>query len=167
MNKIFNYLNNPKVALLIILVCLITFFFVEGFISGFGNNFLAFGPTKDEVTNKPVTFMGIKLDTWTHVNIVYCIIFISSLLQTYYNNVTNINIRTYVFNISDSIIPYSKFWTYVVLLIDPFIQTTLYIIQFYATVTLQLQYILPQFIAHYITDFPFILQWLTGRKFIS
>ena len=52
-------------------------------------------------------------------------------------------------------------------IIDPIIQIILYIIRFYATATFQIQYIIPQFIGSYITDLPFTLKWLNGKKFIG
>ena len=81
------FFNNPKTALLIILTFLITYFLSEGLTAGFGNNFLSFGPTIDETTGKPIAFMGINLDSWDDVCIVYVIILISTILQSYYSNV--------------------------------------------------------------------------------
>ena len=165
--KMFDFFNNPKTALLIMLIFLIAYFLTEGLTTGFGNNFLSFGPTKDEQTGEPTMFMGIKLNSWSSVNVVYLIIFISTILQSYYGNVVGSNLHAYVFNPAVDTVPYSKFWTYLVLLIDPLITIILYIIQFYATATFQIQYIIPQFIGSYITDLPFTLKWLNGKKFIG
>ena len=166
-NKMEQFFNNPKTALLIILIFLIAYFLSEGLTTGFGNNFLAFGPTIDENTGKPVAFMGINLNSWNDVGIVYVIILISTILQSYYSNVVYKTIYPYVYNPAVDIVPFPKFWTYLVLIIDPIIYITLRIILFYATATFQIQYILPQFLGSYIIDLPFTLQWLTGRKFIS
>lgn len=165
--KIFKFFNNPKTALLIILIFLITFFLTQGLTTGFGNNFLTFGPTKDDKTGEHTLFMGIKLDSWNIVGLVYVIIFISTVLRSYYGNVVGTNIHAFVWNAAIELVPFSKFWTYLVLLIDPIIETILYIIQFYATATFQIQYIIPQFIGSYITDLPFTLKWLSGKKFIG
>ena len=62
--------------------------------------------------------------------------------------------------------PYNKLLTYVITLIDPFIKTLLYIIEFYATATFQLQFILPQFLGAYITNLPFTLHLLKQKTFI-
>jgi hypothetical protein len=164
--KFFDFFNNPKTALLIILIFLIAFFLTEGLTTGFGNNFLSFGPTKDE-NGEYTMFMGIKLNEWSSVNVVYLIIFISTILQSYYDNVVHTNLHAFVWNASIKIVPFPKFWTYLVLLIDPIIQVILYIIKFYATATFQIQYIIPQFIGSYITDLPFTLKWLNGKKFIG
>ena len=167
LTKMFDFFNNPKTALLIMLIFLIAFFLTEGLTTGFGNNFLSFGPTKDEQTGVPTMFMGIKLNSWTSVNVVYLIIFISTILQSYYGNVVGTNIHAFVWNAAIVTVPFPKFWTYLVLLIDPIIQIILYIIKFYATATFQIQYIIPQFIGSYITDLPFTLKWLNGKKFIG
>ena len=139
----------------------------EGLTTGFGNNFLSFGPTKDEQSGELTMFMGIKLNSWTSVNVVYLIIFISTILQSYYGNVVGSNLNAYVFNPAVELVPYSKFWTYLVYMIDPLISIILYILQFYATATFQIQYIIPQFLGNYITDLPFTLKWLNGKKFIG
>ena len=165
--KMFDFFNNPKTALLIMLIFLIAYFLTEGLTTGFGNNFLSFGPTKDEQSGEPTMFMGIKLNSWTSVNVVYLIIFISTILQSYYGNAVGGNIHAYVFNPAVELVPYSKFWTYLVLLINPLITIILYIIQFYATATFQIQYIIPQFIGSYIINLPFTLKWLNGKKFIA
>jgi len=164
--KIFNFFNSPKIALITILLFFLTYFLAQGLTTGFGQNFLAFGPTEDEYTKEPTMFMGIKLDSWTIVGVVYVIIFITTILQTYYYNVVSNNLYAYVWNAAIKNVPFPKFWTYLVLLIDPIINIILYIIRFYATATFQIQYIIPQFIASYIVDLPFTLKWLGGKTFI-
>jgi hypothetical protein len=165
--KIFNFFNSPRTALLTILIFLISYFLAQGFTTGFGNNFLTFGPTNDEISGKPTTFMGIQLESWSNVGLVYFIIFISTVLQVYYNSVVSTNIHSFVWNAAIKVVPFPKFWTYLILLIDPIIEIILYIIRFYATATFQLQYIIPQFIGSYITDLPFTLKWLNGKTFIG
>ena len=48
LTKIFNFFNNPKIALLLILIFLIVFFLRQGLTTGFGKYFLTFGPTIDD-----------------------------------------------------------------------------------------------------------------------
>ena len=165
-NKIITGVNNPKAVLLITLIFLLIFFLTTGLTTGFGNNFLSFGPTNDEITGKPSMFMGIKLDSWPLVGLVYVIIFVSAILQLYYFNVFT-SLQVYVWNPAVKYVPYSKFWTYLVLLANPVIKIILFIIQFYATATIQLQYIIPQIIAGCLINIPFSLKWLNGKKFIN
>jgi hypothetical protein len=163
-SKLYDFFNNPRTALLIMLVFFLAYYLSIGLTVGFSNNFLSFGPVKDKEGNH-TKFMGIDINSWKLVGIVYVIIFISTVLQSYYQNVVGQNIHAYVYNTAVKKVPYSKFWTYLVLLIDPFINILLSIIRFYATATFQIQYVIPQFIGSYITDLPFTLKWLAGKKF--
>jgi hypothetical protein len=163
--KTFDFFNNPRTALIIIVLFFLGFFLTEGLTTGFGNNFLAFGPTNDENGN-PTQFMGIKLSSWNLVGIAYALIFFTTVLATYYRNVVGLNIHSFVFNAAITYVPFSKFWTYLILLVDPLINIILYVILFYATATFQIQYIIPQFLASYITDLPFVLKWLKGKTFV-
>ena len=165
LNSVLEFFNNPRTALIIILIFFLAFFLSEGLTVGFGNNFLSFGPTNDE-NGKSTQFMGIKVDTWTKVGIVYTIIFIASLLSAYFNTNVYSNIHSYVWNPAVKKVPYSKFWTYLISILDPIIKTLLYVIQFFATATFQLQYIIPQFVASYLIDLPFTLKWLSSKTFI-
>jgi hypothetical protein len=165
-NKIINFLNNPMVALLIMLTFLIIYFLAQGLTTGFSNDFLSFGPTNDS-TGKPTTFMGIQLNTWKNVILVYFIIFISTVLQIYYSNIITTNLRSYAFNPAVKIIPFSKFWTYFSLLMDPFISIMLFVLRFHAMATLQVQYIIPQILGSVLTSLPFTLKWLHGKQFIN
>jgi hypothetical protein len=114
--KIYKFFNNPRTALLIMLCFFLVYYLSIGLTIGFGNNFLKFGPTKDK-DGEYLQFMGIKMNTWKLVIIVYVIIFISTILQSYYKNVVSQNIHSYVWNTAVQIVPYSKFWTYLVLLL--------------------------------------------------
>jgi hypothetical protein len=122
--KLLDFFSKPSTAFTLIFIFLLGYFLSEGFITGFANNFLAFGPTKDS-TGEPTKFIGIYLKTWTDVSLAYIIIFISTLFQTYYGWVVNDNISSYVWNPAVNAIPYNKFWTYLILTIDDFNQNHL------------------------------------------
>jgi hypothetical protein len=162
--KLLSFLSQPSTALLTILFFLVGFFLAEGLYFGFGNNFLSFGPTND-TTGEPTKFMGISLKSWTDVSIAYVIIFISTLLQSYYGWIVGNDISSYIFNPAVKQIPYDKFWTYLILTINPVIKTMLFVINFFATATLQMQFIIPQFLANYLANLPFTLSWLNKKKF--
>ena len=166
LNNIINFLKSPKTVLIILLIFCIGFFLGVGLTGEFDNNFVAFGPTKDE-NGKPAKFMGMSLDTWNKVGSVYAIIFISAVLEKYYNNIISQTIISHVTNNTITKVHYSKLWSYLILLIDPFINTILLIIRLYAIATFQLQYILPQFIAAYLTNLPFIIKLLGSKTYIN
>lgn len=164
--KVLDFFNNPRTALIVILIFFLAFFLSEGLTVGFGNNFLSFGPTVDS-DGEPTKFMGIELDSWNKVGLVYVIVFIACILNSYYGWVVGSNIHAYVWNPAVTEVPFNKFWTYLILIINPLIQIILYVITFFATATFQIQYIIPQFIANYLMDLPFTLMWLKGKKFIG
>lgn len=148
--------------MIIILVFFLGFFLVQGLTKGFDKNFTKFGPTKDE-NGEPVKFMGAKLDSWTMVGIAYILIFLSTIIRSYYGNVMGENLHSYIWNRAITNVPFSKFWTYLIFLIDPLIQLILTVIDFYSLSTFQIQYLLPRFIGAYIVDLPWTLKIL-GTK---
>jgi hypothetical protein len=161
--NVVEFFMSPKVALIIFtlfLVGYIAFIDVEG---GFKGKFLHFGPgtTADNTT----TFMNIKLDSWEKVGVLYVVSFFAAMLTTYYQSVMGNNIHSYIWNRALDKIPYSKTWTYAIVLMEPFFYQILSIIQFFTNMTLQLQFIIPQFFGSLIAELPFTLQRLGEKRF--
>jgi hypothetical protein len=157
------FFMSPKVALIIFtlfLVAYIVFIDEEG---GFQGKFLHFGPgTNAENTT---SFMNIKMDTWQKVILLYIVSFFASLLTTYYQSVMSNNIHSYIWNRALKTMPYSKTWTYAIVLMEPFFYQILSVVQFFTSLTLQLQFIIPQFIGSLIADIPFTLHRLGEKRF--
>jgi hypothetical protein len=161
--RILEFFLSPKVALVIFtlfLVGYITFIAEEG---GFTKSFLHFGPGTDK--DNTTTFIGIRLDSWTKVGTLYAISFLSALLTSYYQTVMGDNLHSYIWNKAIDTVPYSKTWTYIVVLIEPFFYQILGIIQFFTNMTMQLQFILPQFVGSLIAETPFVLRRLGEKRF--
>ena len=156
-------LGNPKAILgvsAIFFTAYIVFIDVEG---GFSNQFLHFGPgTNDQNTTQ---FLGITLDTWPKVGLMYLASFLSSLMSTYYSYAMTNNLHSYIWNRAIPKVPFSKRWTYVVILAEPLIMQILYIISFFTNLTLQLQFIIPQFLGSFLVDIPFSIQRLQEKEF--
>jgi hypothetical protein len=156
-------LGNPKAILgvsAIFFTAYIVFIDVEG---GFSNQFLHFGPgTTDENTTQ---FLGITLDTWPKVGLMYLASFLSSLMSTYYSYAMTNNLHSYIWNRAIPKVPFSKRWTYVVIIAEPLIMQILYIISFFTNLTLQLQFIIPQFLGSFLIDIPFSIQRLQEKEF--
>lgn len=165
--KVGSFLNHPRTALCIMVSFLIGYFIYANFGGAFTGKFLRFGPDTTSEPDKTTNFMGIKLNNWKNVIIVYVVMFMVTVLQSYYGNVVGQNLHSFVWNRAVKIVPYPKFWTYLIYLIDPFIGVCLKILNFYAIATFELQYIIPQFVGEYLTDTPFMIAWLRGKKFIS
>jgi len=164
--KIVNFITKPQVALFIIILSIIGHIILISRLGGFtSNNFLAFGPSKDKHGNYS-TFAGLELNNWNKIIAVYFIILFSSILNVYYTNVVSKGVQLSILNSAVKVVPYSKFWSYVVLFTDPSIQIILYIIKFLAAATLQIQFIFPELLGTYISNIPFIIRWLTNKNFI-
>ena len=152
MNFLANFLSNPKTILgisLLFFTVYIIFIWEEG---GFSQQFLHFGPgTSDENTTQ---FLGIVLDTWPKVGLMYLAGFISSLMSTYYMYAMQNNLHSYIWNRAITEVPFSKRWTYVVIISEPFFYQILGIISFFTSLTLQVQFIIPQFIGSLIVEIP-------------
>jgi hypothetical protein len=162
-DRVVTWLANPKIILflsMLFFISYISFICAEG---GFSKQFLHFGPgTSDQNT---ALFLGLTLDTWPRVIVMYFAGFFSSLMQNYYSSAMQNNLYSYVWNRAIKEVPFSKRWTYVIIVLEPFFYQLLYIIGFFTSLTMQLQFIIPQFIGSFIIDVPFSLQRLADKKF--
>lgn len=160
-----DYLISPKVALIIFTLFFIGYIIFLDEEGGFKGKFLHFGPgTTPENTT---TFMNIKLNSWPKVIMLYVVGFFSSMLTTYYETVMENNMHSYIWNHAVRKIPYSKKWTYALVTLDPLFYQILSVVQFFANLTLQLQFIIPQFLGSIVADLPFTLRQLTKKQFIG
>jgi hypothetical protein len=108
-----------------------------------------------------------QLNSWRNVSITYIILLITTIMEIYYDISTDKLHKIIDYStLLNNIIPLPKLWTYIYFIFQPLITILIYIIKFYATATLQIQYILPQLIGTYIVNVPFMVHWLRGKKFI-
>ena len=157
-NRVADVLSSPKTILIISGIYLtgyITFIGKEG---GFTSQFLHFGPGD-------ATFIGIVLDTWQKVILMYFVSFLSSVMNTYYTYAMTNNLHSYIWNRAVPKVPFSRKWTYVVVLAEPFILQVLSVTQFFTNLTMQLQFIIPQFIGSMIIEIPFTIQRLREKEY--
>jgi len=160
-----DYLGNPKMILGISSVFFsgyITFIYLAG---GFSQQFLHFGPGTN--AQNTAQFLGITLDTWPKVGLMYLAGFLSALMSNYYSYAMTNNLHSYIWNRAITKVPFSKRWTYIVIFAEPLFFQILGIISFFTSLTLQLQFIVPQFIGGFIMEVPFALQRLREKEFTS
>jgi hypothetical protein len=165
MDHVADWLNSPKTIMFISTVFLagyMAFIQVEG---GFSSQFLHFGPGTNE--DNTTSFIGITLDTWSKVILMYFVSFLSSLMNTYYLYAMTNNLHSYIWNRAMPHVPFSKKWTYIVILSEPLLMQILQVTSFFTTLTLQLQFILPQFIGSAIVEIPFTIAMLRLKTFES
>jgi hypothetical protein len=93
--------------------------------------------------------------------------FLSALMSNYYSYAMTNNLHSYIWNRAIAKVPFSKRWTYIVIFAEPLFYQILSIITFFTTLTLQLQFIIPQFLGGFIMEIPFALQRLREKEFAS
>ena len=155
----------PKVALFVFVFFLIGYLVFLDEEGAFTQSFLHFGPGTSE--KNTTSFLGIRLDSWTKVGVLYVVGFLSALLTTYYEIVIDQNIDSYIWNRAIKRVPYSRTWTYLIVIVEPLFYQILEIIEFLSIMTLQVQFIIPQFVGAYIAQVPFTLRMLGTKRFAS
>lgn len=164
-DKIADILSSPKVILCISTVFLSGYIGFIGSEGGFTSQFLHFGPGTNDTNT--TTFIGIVLDTWEKVIFMYFVSFLSSVMNTYYLYAMTNNLHSYIWNRAVPKVPFSRKWTYIVILAEPFILQVLTITEFFTNLTMQLQFIIPQFIGSLIIEVPFSIQRLREKEYES
>jgi len=156
---------NPYFIVVLFVMFLIAYFIFLDVEGSFANDFLHFGPGGTNVNS--AQFMGIVLDSWSKVITLYFICFTTGFLSTHYDNVVSMSIINNVMDTSITHVPYSQTGTYAVVLIDPLIMHSLKVIEFFATLTLQFQFILPVVVGSYIGGLPTVLNILKSKTYES
>jgi hypothetical protein len=124
------------------------------------NHFLRFGPSED------LTFIGMTINTWPKVYIIMAVSFLSALLVEYHQTVMYDFIHSKVWNPAyKEKMPIGKTSTMILLTAEPFINFLLRILQFYITMTMQLQFILPELIATVLVSLPYSFMKAEEKKY--
>jgi hypothetical protein len=162
--RVLDFLSTPSVIVVSFLLFLILYFVFLDVEGSFTSDFLLFGPAKSE---EHITyFMGIKLDSWTKVLILYVISFLTGTLTSLYDLSVGSAIHMNVYNSEIKQINQTAFSTYFIMMVDPLIREALVIIGLFTSLTLQFQFILPGVIGRYLVHAPFILNVLSTKQFV-
>ena len=156
----FKLFFDPRFALIVFIVILIGYLVFLDKENAFQNKFLRFGPSPD------TKFLNIKLDSWNKVISVYAIALLSALSTAYYTSVSSSYISGVLLNPAyKDKIAQSKFWSKLLVTIDPLMSWVMQLFQLFATLTLELQYMLPQLLGHLVILIPTNLQSLEEKRF--
>jgi hypothetical protein len=151
---------DPSIALIFFLLIAIGYLIFLDKEGVFQKKFLSFGPSSD------TKFLHFTIDTWGKVIAVYFIGFISSLSTSYYTNVTGAYVNGVLLNPAyKDIIRRSEFWSKIIVVVDPIISWIMTSLQFFITLTMQLQFMIPQFIGHIIIAIPSNLRNISIKRF--
>ena len=159
--KIKNILFEPRITLVIFVIFILGYLIVLDYGGAFFDKFLNFGPSKD------TKFLNMKLDTWTKVILVYIMGFALAILTSYYKTVMFDFIHSKIWNPAyTKKIEISKSWATAILVMEPLLYWLLEIIKFFVTLTMELQFLVPQFIGTAIIDIPYAFMKLSENRFI-
>ena len=156
--KIIRFFSSPAALVLMLIVFLISYFIFLDIEGSFTSDFLQFGPSKDAY------FMGIKLDSWTKVLLLYGISFLTGALSTAYE-ISTAPILSSVYMSDSVVVNENMLSTYGITLLSPFISEGLNIVELFTGLTLQFQFIIPGIIGRTMVHVPYILNVLSTKTF--
>ena len=136
------FFSNPKISFSIFTVWIIVLVIILQSMGGFSEKFLHFGPSTDPKTQ--TEFLGSKVDTWGKVITIYILGFFSVLFSTYYFNIFGNWLTNSVKDHKQKSLNISKQSAYFLTILDPVLSSINGILSLFVTLTLQLQFIIPQ-----------------------
>ena len=160
LKKIF---TKPKIALATFTTWVAIFVIILGLMGAFSKNFMHFGPSTDPETS--TTFLGAPIDTWPKAILLYILGFFSAIISSYYDLVFGAwTINSIRNEKNKNITPISKKTAEIMLLISPVVANINYILELFLTLTLQLQFILPQLLGDIVASILVSLSFLSKKK---
>ena len=161
-NFLFDFFFNVKIAFYVFIIFIIIYLVLLTEEGAFKDKFLNFGPSNH------TKFLGLTLDTWDKVIMVYIIGFMSTFLTAYYNTVSHNFIHGYIWNPAyTKKIQMSKTMTKIIVGVEPILQWILSIINFFINLTMELQFIIPKLLGEIAIQIPYAFYKISQKKFIS
>ncbi len=155
--------TNPKIALTTFTSWVAIFVIILGLMGAFSKNFMHFGPSTDPETD--TNFLGAPIDTWPKAILLYLLGFFSSILSSYYSLVYGAwSINDIRDEKNKDIRPLSKKTAKIMLILGPVVSNINYILELFLTLTLQLQFILPQLLGDIIASIIVSLSFLNKKR---
>ena len=134
--------GNVKISFMVFSVWVIVFIISLGYMGAFSKKFMHFGPSDDPETQ--TVFLGSKVDTWGKVITLYILGFLTICFSTYYHQIVGNWLRNTVQDQKTTTVEETKGWAYLMANLDPLLGWINGILGFFVTLTLQLQFIIPQ-----------------------
>ena len=153
-----DFFSSPFVGILLFLI-IATIILIGLDRRGAFEEFLKFGP------NENAHFLKIKLDSWSKVITLYVISFFTALLTKYFNSVVGRGfITARLLNPSVDEINVTKNQSLIIIYLYPICVWLLNIIMFFITLTMQLQFLLPNLLGNMIVQYWYFLPMLESKK---
>ena len=160
--KLEKYLTSPQLAIASFTTWVLVFVLILGMMGAFTKNFLHFGPSKDEET--AAEFLGARIDTWPKVIQLYLLGFFSSIMHTYYGTVYNAWAMNYIKDVKTKHVNIKKTIAYIMIFLDPLISNINNILELFLTLTLQLQFLIPQLLGDLVASILVSHAYLKKKK---
>lgn len=160
--KLGKILTNPTTALSTFTTWVIIFVIILGFMGAFSKKFLHFGPSTDPET--ATEFLGAHIDSWTKVIALYILGFVSSVMHGYYSTVFGAWMMNSVKDDKAKNIEQTKNTAHILVSLDPIISNINSILELFLTLTLQLQFLLPQILGDIFASIVVSKSFLSKKK---
>lgn len=152
----------PKMAFIIFTIFIAVYLIGLDEEGAFTEKFFRFGPSEES------KFLNMNIDTWQKVILVYTLSFMSSVLTAYYRSVSFDFIHSYIWNPAyKEKIKMSKAWTTAIVAFEPLLFWILNIIDFFVTLTMEFQYILPKFLGQIAINVPYGIYKVNQKEYTS
>ena len=155
-------LTDPSIALATFSTWVLIFVVILGFMGAFSKRFLHFGPSTDPETS--TEFLGTPVDSWSKVIALYILGFLSSIISTYYRTVFGAWLTNAVKDHKQKTMSVSKYLATILVTIDPIVSNINTILEFFLTLTLQLQFLIPQILGDIIASIVTAKSFLARKK---
>ena len=153
----------PKIALGTFVTWVGIFIIILGMMGAFSKKFMHIGPSSDPETS--TSFLGTTIDTWPKAILLYLLGFFSAIISSYYHLVFGSwsinNIRD---DKNNDIRPISKKTAKIMLILHPIVDNINNVLELFLTLTLQLQFILPQLLGDIVASILVSLSFLSKKK---
>ena len=155
--------TTPQIALGTFTTWVAIFIIILGVMGAFSKKFMHFGPSTDPKLS--ATFLGLPIDTWPKAILLYLLGFFSAIISSYFHLVfgawTINNIRN---EKNKDITPISKKTAEFMLVLSPIVSNINHILDLFLTLTLQLQFILPQLLGDIAASILVSFSFLSKKK---
>jgi hypothetical protein len=152
-------LTSPTAALTTFTGWIFIFIMLLGFMGAFSDKFLHFGPSTDPDTQ--ANFLGKAVDSWEMVILLYILGFLSAVFSTYYHSVFGAWLTNAVRDPKQKNLGMNQTLAYILITLDPIVASTNRILELFVTLTLQLQFLIPQLLGEIISTI------FISRSFLS
>lgn len=157
-----NIFKDPRASFLIYVLWTVLLLAALGHIGEFDKQFFHIGPNTDEVQ---INFFNKEINTWNKVFGIWIVGFLIVVFKSYYHVIVSPWLTNQVYDRNVKHIKLTKPVAYFIALADPLLSWINSIFLFFITLTMQLQFILPQFLGELLVNSVAVRAYLSEKTF--